>query len=709
MNHLREGFVLSCVRSRVASSAFLGVILLSGCVKQLPEVAVADTTPVLIEEPIVGDKSNAWVADAVAVTATPAKQLSEHTFIGSDQLIGAGVSATPVTAGEGIRLRFNQTPLKEVVNVILNDVLGASYFIEPGITGEVTIEMNHPVDEDELLGLLETILEINGAALVKQGNLYRVTTASRDLMPRVFAGGESAGSGVAVYPLRYVAAAEMLKLIEPLATMASDINIDERRNLLLVSGNQNQLSSVTDAIELFDVDWMAGMSVALTPVRHAEPTQMIDELSAVLHGVDGGLLAGMVKVTAMDRLSAILVVSPRAEQLRRVNKWIGRLDRPGNMPGQRLFVRPMLNAKAEDIANILNDVLAGASHRNASKGVSAAADLMPGLTPFTITSPPAGGGSGQSASTVPGVESGVSAIALAGEQIKVIADDINNSLVILGTASQYAALEKAIAKLDITPLQVLIEATIIEVSLDDTLEFGVEWFFRNSVGDKQGSGILDLDGAGLSRVVPSFSYSVTDAAGQVRAMFNTLASESDLRVVSSPSLMVLNNQTATINVGDEIPIPIRQATSNLDPDAPTVNEIEYRRTGVILTVTPRVNSGGLVTLEITQQVSDAVVTTTSGLNAPTIRQREIQTMVAVNDGDSIVLGGLIGDALTQTDSGVPYLYRVPYLGRLFGQRGNSKRRSELLIMLSPRVVNNRKDSDQITKEYRQRLREFGDG
>ena len=192
-------------------------------------------------------------------------------------------------------------------------------------------------------------------------------------------------------------------------------------------------------------------------------------------------------------------------------------------------------------------------------------------------------------------------------------------------------------------------------------------------------------------------------------MFNTLASESDLRVVSSPSLMVLNNQTATINEGDEIPIPIRQATSNLDPDAPTVNEIEYRRTGVILTVTPRVNSGGLVTLEITQQVSDAVVTTTSGLNAPTIRQREIQTMVAVNDGDSIVLGGLIGDALTQTDSGVPFLYKVPYLGRLFGQRGNSKRRSELLIMLSPRVVNNRKDSDQITKEYRQRLREFGDG
>ena len=263
----------------------------------------------------------------------------------------------------------------------------------------------------------------------------------------------------------------------------------------------------------------------------------------------------------------------------------------------------------------------------------------------------------------------------------------------------------AIRKLDVVPLQVLIEASILEVTLNDDLNYGVEWFFKNRLDSSYtGQGQLDLGDAGIAALAPGFSYTIISSAANIRIALNALEEVSEVNVLSAPSLMVLANHTATINVGDEIPIPTRQSISNIDPAAPTVNEIQFRNTGVTLEVTPRVNNSGLVTMEIKQEVSQAIDTTTSNIDAPTIQQRQISTTVAINSGETIVLGGLIQDIQSNSDSGIPFLYKLPLIGKLFGQTSDSARRTELIILLTPRVVRNNNDARQITDEFRRKLR-----
>jgi len=245
------------------------------------------------------------------------------------------------------------------------------------------------------------------------------------------------------------------------------------------------------------------------------------------------------------------------------------------------------------------------------------------------------------------------------------------------------------------------------VALSDSLECGVGWFFKNALPTgKQGQGLLDLGAYGIASAAPAFSYAVIDSAGQVRAAINALATKSRVSILSLPSLIVLNNQIALINVGDEIPIPTRSSTSNIDAAAPTVNEIEDRKTGVTLQVTPRVNAGGLVTMEVAQEFSDAVGTTSSDLNAPTIQQRKTTTTVAVQSGDTIVLGGLIRDSAIEGESGLPYIRNIPVLGKLFGQSNDSTRRTELIVLITPRAVDNDDEAREVTREYGEKLKNF---
>ena len=280
----------------------------------------------------------------------------------------------------------------------------------------------------------------------------------------------------------------------------------------------------------------------------------------------------------------------------------------------------------------------------------------------------------------------------------------------MATAIEYQMIEQALKELDVMPLQVLIEASIIEIRLVDELSYGLEWAFQNggiNIGggsDKTGSALLDLGDPGLSSLSPGFSYALLDSTGAVQAVLNTLASRSQVNVLSSPTVMVLGNQTASINVGDQVPIASRQSVSNIDPAAPTVNEIEYRDTGVILTVTPRVNPGGLITMEIRQEVSDVAVTTSSGIDAPTIQQRNIESTVAIQSGNTIILGGLIRDNASDSDAGFPGLHDIPVIGTLFGNTSRSTTRTELIVLITPRAVTNTQQAIDVTDEFQARLK-----
>ena len=242
------------------------------------------------------------------------------------------------------------------------------------------------------------------------------------------------------------------------------------------------------------------------------------------------------------------------------------------------------------------------------------------------------------------------------------------------------------------------------MTLAGDLDYGIEWFFSNQIGRSRGGrGALDLGGPGVSALAPGFAYTIVNSAANVKVALNALESESEVNVLSAPSLMVLDNQTARINVGDEIPVPSRQSTSNITPGAPTVNEIKFRNTGITLEVTPRVNNSGLVTMEIRQEVSNAIRTTSSTINAPTIQKRQIKSTVAINSGQTIVLGGLIRNSETENASGVPVLQQIPALGKLFGNTSAKNRRTELVVLLTPRVVRNQDDAQKITDEFRKKL------
>jgi general secretion pathway protein D len=285
------------------------------------------------------------------------------------------------------------------------------------------------------------------------------------------------------------------------------------------------------------------------------------------------------------------------------------------------------------------------------------------------------------------------------DDVRIIADETTNSLIIRATPLSYKKIESALHEIDILPLQVLIEATIAEVGLDGQLRYGVEWFFR--YGDvsfqfsRLATGAVDQRGPGFSALF---------ANADVRAVFNALEQETNINVISAPHILVLDNQTARLQVGDQVPIATQSAVSVVDPDAPVVNTIEQRDTGVILTVTPRVNASGLVIMEIDEETSDPVQTESSDIDSPTIRQRRVSSTVAVESGQTVVLGGLIRDSRQAAQTGIPLLQDLPIIGSLFSVADNRNTRTELLVVITPRVIRNPNQARTVTKELRQRLR-----
>ena len=615
------------------------------------------------------------------------------------------------TSAEGdITLNFQGTDINEFVKVILSDLLQQSFVIDPEVRGSVTMATAQPLRRADLFPLLEEILAINKAAIIEADGIYRILprpkAARGNLSPLTADIELEGGYSVRVIPLQYIAAAELGKILEPFVAEGGELRIDKPRNMVIIGGTPRELARLQDTIDIFDVDWLRGMSVGLYPLDHVGPATLKRELDEILGGMEGGgpdeLLGGLVRTVALERLNSILLISATPAALGRTETWLYRLDRPGERAGQNLYVYEVQNAKAVEIAKILSEVFSG-------KGQTEAAppSLAPGTTPVEITAVTETAIDEDAPLPVEAVSPGAGgrelAVPAAGS-VEIIADDTRNALVILATAQDYRMIAAAIRKLDVVPLQVLIEASILEVTLAGDLDYGIEWFFSNQIGrSRGGQGALDLGGAGVSALAPGFAYTIVNSAANVKVALNALESESEVNVLSAPSLMVLDNQTARINVGDEIPVPSRQSTSNITPGAPTVNEIRFRNTGITLEVTPRVNNSGLVTMEIRQEVSNAIRTTSSTINAPTIQKRQIKSTVAINSGQTIVLGGLIRNSETENASGVPVLQQIPALGKLFGNTSAKNRRTELVVLLTPRVVRNQDDAQKITDEFRKKL------
>ncbi|MCH9670915.1 MAG: type II secretion system secretin GspD [Gammaproteobacteria bacterium] len=665
-------------------------------------------------------------------TSSAVKRTPAYIQPGTERFVRNPKSRKPSASGTGdVTLNFENTNILEVVKVILGDLLAVNYKVEPGVQGAVTLQTSRPITRDALLPTLEMLLDSNSAALVEADGVYHVVPregALRGLVvPKLGGSGRPipAGYSVRVVPLRYISAQEMHKILEPFADPGSIVRVDAPRNLLVLAGPGPVMERLIETIDVFDVDWLKGMSVGLFTPTYVDAPTLVEELNAVFQAEEDGPLAGLVRLVPIERLNAVLAVTPRKSYLTQVESWVRRLDRDAGGVGQQLFVYYVENGRAADLAAVLGEVFPegdntrrqvpeaevapGLRGTTVRRGNGSSATASPTTRRTSVTSPGATTTTAQQVQVRPGAQSATRASSQAregielaeGSPIRIIADEVNNALLIKATAQEYQLVEAALKKLDIVPLQVLIEATIAEISLSDDLAYGLEWFFKNDLGSKRGTGTLDLGAATLSAVAPGFSYAITDAAGAVRAVLNTLASESRVNVLSSPSLMVLNNQTASINVGDEVPITTQQQQSTA-VDSTVVNNIEFRDTGVLLTVTPRVNSGGLVTMEVEQEVSNVAPGTGNSLT-PTIQQRKISSTVAVASGETVVLGGLIRENNAVTKGGFPLLHTVPVVGALFGTTSHDTSRTELVVLITPRAIGDRDEARRITDEFRTKM------
>ncbi|RRD57261.1 type II secretion system protein GspD [Comamonadaceae bacterium OH2545_COT-014] len=712
---------------------------------------------------------------------------------------GGGVIKGPVS-----NFKFEDAPVGEVVHVMLRDLLKVDYVVHPPLKGSVTLVTRGNVSADKAMLLLESALQLNGIVMARDSRgTYHVGTPEslRGIVaaPRQAGGGTlPPGYGAVVIPLQYLGAAEMAGILQPMVSPDAIVRVDTLRNILIMRGTRAEAEGWLDLVNTFDVNLLRGMSVGVFPLKHTSAAEVEAALRLLSGGAagaaaaggrapaagaagqaagrapagaaqgaaglgvggsalgEGSPLFGALRVMPIERLNAVLVVTPRAAYLDEVRYWIEQFDRPNlNSAEPQLFVYKVKNGSADHLAELLNGIYGGVM---AGPSATGATGVAPGLNTAVgaTTGGAAGalrggarglgasmgaGGFGGLSSGVGGLNSGgagllggaaagqapvagagaqpaqsgpaVTTVTL-GQSVRVMADRINNTLLIHATPAEYGRIEATLKRLDIQRAQVLIEASIIEVALRDGLEYGLQWAFKNGVGSRNGLGVLNngsgsavagaaIDAAGaITNAAQGFSYTLTGAAGNLSAMLNALATKSLVKVISSPSLMVLDNHSASIVVGDQQPINVGTTISSTGTIA-TTNNIQYKDTGVMLNVTPSVNAGDLVTLDINQTVTD-VGLKDDVTNQRSFLQRQINSKVAVRSGETLVLGGLIKDNQDNGKSGLPGLSSIPVLGALFGKHNQSSARTELLVVLTPRVLRSDEDARAISRELRDRMR-----
>ncbi|HEY7765783.1 MAG TPA: type II secretion system secretin GspD [Aestuariivirgaceae bacterium] len=622
---------------------------------------------------------------------------------GTDVLIGTDLPDLPRNIekdDERGTLNLVKVPLAEAAKTILGDILGLNYSVDDRVNAEITLQTTEPITKAQLVANFQTILRTHGAAIVEQSGFYRIIPANE--VARAFPGfrtqdepAHQPGVKREVMMLRYVSAEAIREIIEPIAAEGSVQAADTARNALIVNGTEEELQNIRDTIAVFDVDWMKGMSFALYPVKASDPQAMVEELATIFANAHGPL-KNVIRFVPNKRLKSILVITSRSRYLKDASLWISRLDRAAGRTETRLHVYHVQNRPASELAPILQSVFAS----EAASAMVRHSPVAPELDPIIVESETA-----NQAPSVQQLETTASApLPAAGPQgdpggMRIVADDANNSLLIVCTPADYERIFDVLQEIDSQPNQVMLEVTIAEVTLNDELNFGMRWFF----GEKDNRGTFtDLVTGAVVSSFPGFSY-IFQSNTNVGFVLNALSTLTKVRVLSSPTLMVLDNRTATLQVGDQVPVLTQTANSVTSPEAPVVSSVELKDTGVILNVTPRVNDGGRVTLEIKQEVSDVVETTTSGIDSPTIRQRKVATTVAVNDGDTMALGGLIQERNSTEKNKVPLLSDIPVLGTAFRSKENTAHRTELVIFIRPLVTRNLSEARRVTREFREQM------
>jgi general secretion pathway protein D len=753
--HFQPGLALLC-----AAALTLGLV---ACERSYwdPTVKVGETRGHIIDRDRIDERERARgftgpesiaLGDEAVPKAVDSVQRGTGTFV--RRVTGPSVDVSP---GD-VTLNFDGTDIREVVKVILGDLLQVNYVLHPAVQGVASLETGRPLRREHLVPTLETLLRMNNAALIYKAGTYEVVPIANavqgNLVPQL---GEATsalpeGYSVQVIPLQYIGAEEMNNILQPLAPEGSIIRVDTLRNLIVIAGTGPELSNLIDTVQVFDVDWMKGLSVGFFTLEYARASDVAIQLEGLLADDSGNPLKGLFRFIPVESANSLMVVSPQESYLQQARNWIDRLDlaEASGSAAERLYVYRVKHGDAENLADVLSQLFGGEGRgrRDSVGGVA------PGLGTSSLGSSGFGGsgfGTSSFGSSGLGLRS-VNAINAVGDEgttttgiggdngggigggstsrrsstsgstlsqrgggagsartldmsseVSIVADAINNSLLVRASPKDYKKILDALKQLDIPPLQVLVEATIVEIILTGNLEYGVQWNFYG-LATKDHRSRMQLNTGSLTNEDDSlrggFSWVVVSRPSQIRAVLDALAGESLVNVLSSPSVMVLDNQAAQIQVGQEVPVATSQQQGTSTTDR-IVNQVQYKNTGVMLSVRPRVTPGGMVQMEIEQEVSTPGDSSTLG---PQFLTRRITSTVAVRSNQAVVLGGLIQDERSGGKQGVPGLYDTPYLGFLFGNRSKRSNRTELVVVLTPKVIGSDQDIESVSQDFQRRLR-----
>lgn len=664
--------------------------------------------PLPVERPV--------APDIVQAVEGPELQV-RSTVVGGQAPVPVPPDAITVEPKRGnITVNFPAADVRIVAKAVLGDLLRVQYSVASGVQGNIAFVTPGPVARSSLLGLFETALKGANLALVPVGQGFQIQTAQSAASNGPVAPG-AIGYGSEILQLQFINAAQLKALLDSVLPGVASVS-DNGANAITIVGTTGQRGSARDLIRQFDVNWLRNMTFALFIPERTDSRLIAPELDKLINAADAPT-KGLVRIIQMDRLNGILAISAQPQYIEDVRRWVEVLDREGQSAEPRLFVYKVQNGRARDLAQTINTAFGNPStgtgqqgntdpfaQNNGTEGTGQSSTTSALLTPPASATGSAGAALANAAA--PGVAPGQSGASAApggaAATGRITADEVNNAILVYGTPRQYAVIEDALRRLDVRPVQIMIEAAITEVTLTDELRYGVQW---NWVTGQSNFTLTEGTTATPTRNLPGFSYFLTGS--DISLALNALEQRTNVKVISAPKIMVLNNQTAALQVGDQVPITTAAASNLVGGEAGSsiVNSIEYRDTGVILKVTPRVNASGLVLLDISQEVSD-VANRSGSTNAqeqsPTISTRRVSTSIAAQDGQVLALGGLFRNSQSFGKDGIPILSRIPVLGALFGNQSNDQTRTELIILIKPHVIRSMDDGTAITEELRAKLR-----
>lgn len=595
--------------------------------------------------------------------------------------------ALAAPAADAYTFAFRDADIAQVAEEILGVTLGLTYTIDPSVSGKMSFRVERRMTRAQLLEAFEGALGNSGVVMIRQGESLLLTArANAKAAGGVRSSTESvgrAGYSVVAVPLDFASPTEVAKVLQSVGPAGVVLEADDKTGVLLLGGTGREIEAAVSTIQVFDKSSLQGARMRWFELTQASAPSLAGEINQILQASG---TAGAT-VVPLRRLNGLIAFARTAGTLDEIGAWVDRLDKASGEQASTLWVYHPLNVSAESLAATLASVTPGGG----------------GYSPPASPAPPAGqtAGQGGGAPALPPATSSLDPVA-GEEAIRIGVDRESNSLLISASPADRVRILKVLEEIDVTPSQVLIEASILEVTLTDGLSSGVNWSVLGDGGRLKIISTSDAAG-GVAPTLPGLA--VTFIGDDIKAAIDALAERTSVEVISTPKIVTLNNRTATLQIGDQVPIVIQTAQSNVTPDAPRVVNVEYRDTGVILTVTPRV-SGDAIMLTIAQEVSSVAKTTTSGIDSPTIQQRRFESTLMLRDGQAVALGGLISSTRSNGDSGVPYIKDVPVLGRLFKSQERDDRRTELIVLITARIMRSDETSARVMTDLIADLKEI---